>query len=271
MTALIDGYEEHLRELRRAKRTIVTYMEILTRMDRELPMGLTAACTDELQDWIFTDERGPATHNLYRVVAGGFFAWAADPDKPSPRLSYDPARKLPRVNVPRGRARPVPREQLFDIIARAEQPYRDWIVIATYLGARCCEVSALDRQHITEERTWLQGKGGRNRYVPTHPMVLELAKRLPPGPVARDHDGSRLTGRQVSNRGGHHLRRLLGRGGVSMHRFRHTYGTEVYEHCKDIRVVQELLGHASVATTQIYIGVNQQAMQRAVLGLPTAA
>lgn len=267
MTALIEAYVRHLRALKRAERTITDYTAILTRMDRELPQGLVSACQDELYDWIYTDDHGAATRNLYRVVVGGFFAWATDPD--APRLSYDPARKLPRVKVPRGRAKPVPREQLFDIITRAARPYRDWIALSTYLGARCIEISRLDREHIGEDLTWLQGKGGVNRHVPTHPLVWELAGRLPAGAVARDHDGLRLTARQVSGRGGHHLR-ALGHAGVSMHRFRHTFGTETYELCKDIRVVQELLGHASVSTTQVYVGVNRRAMQHAVMGLPTA-
>lgn len=45
---------------------------------------------------------------------------------------------------------------------------------------------------------------------------------------------------------------------------RATFATASYRHCKDIRVVQELLGHASVIQTQVYIGVEMDAMREAV-------
>lgn len=271
MTDFLAGYEQHLRELSRADGTIETYMGILRHMDRTLPDGLIYACEEELRAWIFTDEHGPATRGLYSTVAVGFFGWASDPDKDDGRLDYDPSRKLPRVPKPKHLPRPITDGQLFDILARAEQPYLNWFTIAAYAGARCTEVAALDREHITKQSIWLHGKGSKERYVPTHPLVWKLAQQLPAGPVAVDGDGTRLSRRQVARRGNYRLQNILGYADVSMHRLRHTFGTAAYEACHDLRAVQELMGHESSSTTEGYVQASKASMQRAVLGLPVAA
>jgi integrase/recombinase XerC len=266
----LAGYEQHLRELSRADGTVETYMGILRHMDRTLPDGLIYACEDELRAWIFTSEHSQATRGLYGTVATGFYGWASDPDRDDGRLDYDPSRKLPRIPKPKRLPRPIPKGQLFDILARAEQPYRDWFTTAAYCGARCIEISALDREHITSQSVWLRGKGDKERYVPTHPLVWEMAQRLPAGPIAVDHDGSRLTRQQVSRRGNHRLQGSLGYR-ISMHRLRHTFGTEAYEACHDLRAVQELMGHGSSSTTEGYVQASKASMRRAVAGLPVAA
>lgn len=267
----LGGYEQHLRELSRADGTIDTYMGILRRMDRTLPNGLIYACEDELRAWVFTDGHSQATRSLYGTVAVGFFGWASDPDKDDGRLNYDPSRKLPRIPQPKRLPRPVPEEELFEILARAGRPYRDWFITATYVGARCIEISALDRGHITKQNVWLHGKGDKQRYVPTHPLVWEMAQVLPAGPVAVDRDGSRLTRQQVSRRGNYWLQNVLGHPDVSMHRLRHTFGTAAYEACHDLRAVQELMGHENSSTTEGYVQASKASMRRAVLGLPVAA
>jgi integrase/recombinase XerC len=268
MNGHLAAYRRHLRDLGRADSTVEGYLELLTRMDRELPQGLTRACEDELREWINADGHGRATRNWYRTVVCGFFAWCCDPDEP--RLDFNPARRLPRGPQPRYRPRPVPVAQLLDIFARARQPYRDWFLLARRAGARCTEIAAMDREDITRDHVRLHGKGGFDRYVPTHDLVWELAQSLPPGPVARDTDGSRLTRQQISHRGNYRLT-MLGHPDVSMHRLRHTFATAAYDEVKDLVAVQELMGHASPATTAIYVAVNEASKRRAVLGSQAVA
>ena len=61
-------------------------------------------------------------------------------------------------------------------------------------------------------------------------------------------------------------RRLLD-ADVSSHDLRHTYATSVYDRTKDIKTVSELLGHASVTTTMIYIGISKETKSAAVATL----
>lgn len=270
MTDFIAGYQRHLLDLSRSASTIETYIGVLRHMDRELQHGLLAACEDELRDWIFTPERSRATRSLYVTIVAGFFGWASDPDLPR-RLDFNPSLKLPRPTRVKGLPRPIPEDQHFDILAHARRPYLIWFIIASYTGARCIEIAALDREHITKESVWLQGKGDKDRYVPTHPLVLQLARELPAGPVATDADGARLTRQQVAHRGNYELQAVLGFKGVSMHRLRHTFGTGAYAACRDLRAVQELMGHASSSTTEGYVQASTASMRSAVLGLPVAA
>jgi len=268
MSDLIAEYLEHLADLGRADSTIGTYTDILQRMDRQLPYGLISACQDELHAWIFSDSHGKAHRKLCRIVANGFYEWASNPAEP--RLDFNPAAGLPAVSAPRGRPNPIAEQEKIEMLASAARPHRDWFLIACFTGARCTELADLDREHITERRVLLHGKGDKPRYVPTHPLVWALAQELPPGPLTTDRHGRRLTRQQVSHRGNYYLQQVLGMKGVHMHRLRSTFGTEAYEATRDILAVQRLLGHASPATTQIYVEVGGEAMERAVAGLRAA-
>lgn len=263
MTDWIADYERHLRNLGRAAATIETYGLILRALDRDLPAGLTSACRDELLDEIYADDRSSATRALYRAVVVGFFAWCCDED--DPRLDYDPARRLPPVKVLPGRARPVTPRELATILTTSDWPYRGWFLLASHTGARCVEIAGLDRDDITERTTLLHGKGGRDREVPTHKLIWQYAQQMPAGPIAR-RSRVRLDRKQVSLIGNAQLDRA-GFPAVTMHRLRHTFLTRAYDVCKDIRVVQQLAGHANVNTTQVYVQVDEGAMRRAVEGL----
>lgn len=268
MTDLIAEYERHLSDLGRLPSTIDTYLDVLRRMERRLPYGLASACEDELRDWIYSDSHGPAHRKLCRIIANGFFEWATTPG--AERLDFNPVAALPLVSAPKGRPNPISLEQQFEMLARAARPFRDWFLIACFSGARCCELANLDREHITERRIVLDGKGGRPRQVPTHPVLWELAQQLPSGPVATTRCGHRMTRQQVSHRGNYHLQKVLGLEGVHMHRLRKTFGTHAYQSTKDIFAVQQLLGHASPTTTQIYVEIGDEALERAVAGLRVA-
>jgi integrase/recombinase XerC len=264
--SFIDRYLAHLRTIGRSASTIGDYGDVLRRIDREVPAGLASAHSDELSDWIFVDGRRPATRAVYRAACVGFFAWATDPA--SPVLDFDPTRWLPKVKVPARAARPIPTAVLADILARANPPFRTWYLLASGGGLRCCEIAALDREHVTDTEIWVQGKGGRERLVPTHPAVWAGIRGLPAGPVARTARG-RATRQAVAHRGNRHLQYTLGYQGVSMHRLRHWYGTHVYAAAGgDVLVAKELLGHAFVSTTQVYVEVAAVKKQAAAAALP---
>jgi integrase/recombinase XerC len=118
----------------------------------------------------------------------------------------------------------------------------------------------------------VHGKGGVERVVPTHSAVWEAVRGLPHGPIARDRYGRRANRRGVDGRGNYHLHHRLGYPHWSMHDLRRWYSTNVHELAGgDIRVTQELLGHASPATTAIYIDVLGSKKTAAVSGLKLVA
>lgn len=265
---MLTAFARHLRDLGRAVTTIDTYLDLLCRLDRTLPEGLAYACTDELREQIYAGDRRPATTALYRAAGVAFYSWATR--ESDPWLDYNPALHLPPANVRARAPRPVTHEQLGDVLRRAREPYRTWYLLAAAQGMRCIEISRVDRDDITEQDTWIRGKGGRERIVPTHPAVWSAVAALPRGPIARTPDGSaRADRRQVRERANFYLQSRLRHQGVTMHRLRHWYGTYAHQAAGgDIRVTQELLGHASPNTTQVYVAVAGGAKSAAVRGLP---
>jgi integrase/recombinase XerC len=266
---LITTYCEYLRvELERADRTIDHRRAVLTKADRELPRGLEAT-RDEIQAWLQRPgQRGPLTANArasYRAALAGFYTHFAGRRG---GLACDPVADIRRPKTPAGSPRPVSHDQLRRVLAEAADPYRLWVLLAAGLGARDVEISRLDRDDVTEEITWLSGKGDKHRVVPTPQQVYDAVRQLPPGRVARTRRGLPASAQYISQMAGTQFRKL-GLTGVTMHRFRHWYAT--YLDTADIQVAQQLLGHAKPATTAIYRRVQPQLLHAAVSGLPLPA
>lgn len=117
------------------------------------------------------------------------------------------------------------------------------------------------------------GKGGHERVVPMRPDVLASlhAMGLPrAGRLFRRDAGGGFTGEQMSRWLNGYLH---GTADVdaSAHQLRHWFGSRAYEECRDLRVVQELLGHASPTTTAVYTAFSPVVQAEAVLRLPAVS
>jgi tyrosine recombinase XerC len=150
-------------------------------------------------------------------------------------------------------------------------PLRDRAVIELLYGSglRVAELCALDVADVDlrNRRVRVMGKGGKERVVPLGDFAaesvrvyLELSRpaMLPPDGDAlflnrRRH---RMGPRDVRAMLDRHVRRTLGSRHVSPHTLRHSFATHLLQGGADIRAVQELLGHASLATTQRYTHVS---------------
>ena len=147
-------------------------------------------------------------------------------------------------------------------------------------GARVSEVTGLDIDDVDRETNLvlLRGKGGKERIVPVgSPAMAALDAWLTRGRPSwvRANSGPALfinsLGRRLSRQSaGNTLAELGERAGlkvkISPHTLRHSFGTHLIEGGADVRVVQELLGHASVTTTQIYTMITAENMRRVWAG-----
>ncbi|GIF04571.1 tyrosine-type recombinase/integrase [Actinoplanes siamensis] len=240
------------------------YEGILRRMDYGLDAGILESTTDEIRSWICKPNRDKATRSNYITIVRGYVRWAAAEGW----IDFDATARLPRIQPPKGRPNPWPEDALRDIRRRAKMPWLLAIDLASYEGARCVEISRLDRQDVTETTTRLFGKGDKYRDVPTHPHVWARVKDMPPGPlVIAPRTKRRATPQQISHGVRWELKRL-GYPGFHNHMGRHRFATKVHETSGgDLRVAQELLGHSSVATTQIYVGIGSGRLASAVAAL----
>jgi integrase len=244
-----------------AASTVATYATVLRLAHQHLPAGVVVATTAELRAWLTSRDWAPATRSTYRAALRSLHKWLVDRGY----SDYDPTARLPPVKIPRRLPRPTTDEETRRILTRADPPVRLWALIAAYTGARCVEISRLRREDITQTSVRLDGKGSKERTVPCHPLVWAAVADLPGGWLAGGAPAKR-----ISDRGRHELRRLGLTGGL--HRLRAWHATAALAvDGASLRTVQELLGHTSPTTTQVYTLVPPAAMRAAVNGLPDLA
>lgn len=277
MTDLIDAYLADCRARGRPKTTIRTYRDVLTMFDKRLPCGLERALEREVLAILWeVDENEeprllPATQQAYIAHLKAFGQWATDAKRAGVGMSYDPFAELPAVKVPRGRPRPITEQQREILLTRAREPYRTWVEIALLTGMRCCEIAGidLDSGDVTEQRVRIRrGKGGKARTVPTAARVWELVAPMSGGRLARMPNGRPADARWISQSAAKHFKRGLKLDAVTMHRMRDTFATDLLAAGVDIRVIQELLGHESLTSTQKYTLVKTEQCEMAIRALP---
>lgn len=263
MTDLIDAHLAHMRASGLATNTIDDRRKLLYRINQDLPLGVEQATVEELSDWMANRTWSAQTRATYYGHLRGFFVWACDPRHP--RLDYDPSEVLTRPKVPATLPRPVTDAELSHAMAKASVYWYRNIVLAAYAGLRDCELAIITTYDITETRITVTGKGGKRRHIPTSSLIWAAIQPLPAGEINPGRDADWIA--RIGNR---HLRRI-GLRGVTMHRFRHWFGTNLLAHGANLRTVQELMGHSSPATTAIYTQVTDEQRQMAIAALPALA
>lgn len=177
------------------------------------------------------------------------------------------AEKLPRV---------LSTEQMRSLLERipARTPLelrdRAMLELAYSCGLRCEEIVNLDLGALDFETEQLRvlGKGSKERLLPVgEPAQRALRRYLEKGRHALAADrgqqalflsksGRRLSNSDVTRRLGLWTREAALAAGVSPHSLRHSFATHLLEGGADLRTIQELLGHASISTTQVYTRVD---------------
>ena len=234
--------------------------------------------------------REPATRGRKLAALRTFFAWLVREG----RCALDPTAGIPGPRQAPRLPRPLPVDEcmaLCDSVARgpadAEDPraLRDRALLELLYGAglRVGEVAQLDVRDVDLHRGDVRvlGKGGKERVVPLPAAARQaiaawldlrrgpgllaepLFTALRRGTGARPAPGSRPTPRRLGVRD---IRRVLASrarqagvaGGVHPHRLRHSYATHLLDMGADLREIQELLGHASLSTTQRYTAVSAE-------------
>ncbi len=146
-------------------------------------------------------------------------------------------------------------KEVMQFIESLENP-RDALLIRTIYatGMRVSEVCGLAAEHINYEENTIRvrGKGGKIRIVfidtDTLQMIRTHLNGRVAGPVFLGNKGHAISPRTVQ-----HIFNLYAPPGITPHKIRHSYASELYKRSHNLRVVQENLGHNSIQTTEIYI------------------
>jgi site-specific recombinase XerD len=270
----------------RSRATIDAYRRDLVALGRwsdDHHLTLTKVREEDLEHYfneLRDHKRSLNTVARNTAAVRGLFAYLVDEG----HLPLDPSARLHGGR--RGRSLPKPLSEreiisLLDSIPRTSAiDLRDRALLELLYGtgARVSEVVGLNLHDLDfdEELILLMGKGSKQRLVPIG-RALKAALQEYLGPGGRSTLLSTKKGTRVflNSRSGPltrqgidlivHKRALLvgiDRKRISAHVFRHSCATHMLAHGADIRVVQELLGHASIATTQLYTAVSVTTLQR---------
>ena len=281
-------YLQHLAvERRLAARTLTLYREALHRLNTAAVAAgveLQAAQTHHVRRWIAqAHQRGLAPRSLAIVLAAwrGLYRWWGEQGA----VASNP---VDGVRAPKA-AKPLPKALSVDhAVALAEHAVeggntalaaRDHAIVELLYGCglRVGELVGLDARAGRDAAGWVDapdatahvlGKGSKRRSVPVgRPALAALQAWLAHrAPLAQSDEaalfvsrrGTRLTAGQVRAR----LKALALQAGlpthVHPHMLRHSYASHLLQSSGDLRAVQELLGHANIATTQVYTKLDFQ-------------
>lgn len=264
-----DSISQHVAWLRASgasPRTVEAREWCLRMVNRRLPLGLEWAATEELAEILGNPAWSANTLFTYWGHCWCYYHWAAD--RPGNVLEWNPMEDLKRPRKPRGTPRPITQELLAEILGRACEPYRTFAVLAAYAGLRCKEIAGLHRGDITEAAVYIRdSKGGDPEQVPTHPLVWETVRHFPDGSIPL-HIGGWTDAHLVSINWADYVRRQLRLPRMGLHRLRHTFATELRKMGYDLFVIQKLMRHRHISSTEIYVDVADRERRLAVAALP---
>lgn len=183
------------------------------------------------------------------------YSWLVD----TSRLGASPLDEVKRPPTPKPKPRPLSRDDARRALLMASGDLRAYLLLGRFAGLRAHEIAKFSGDDVDADALYVFGKGGQAAIIPTHPVLWELAQLYPRQgywfPSDRSASGH-VTPHAVTMRVSRHFAGLGIDG--SSHRNRHLYGTELLRSGANLRVVQELMRHADLATTVRYLGVDQE-------------
>ena len=170
-------------------------------------------------------------------------------------ITANPMTGIERPKIKDQELRYLKHSQVLRLIASIEDN-RDRLIVRTIYatGVRVSELCGINIEDIDfeDETIKVRGKGGKIRIVFVDHETLEDISRF----IGNRIEGPLFLGQQghhISPRSVQHIFKKYAPQGITPHKIRHSYASELYRRSKNLRVVQENLGHTSIKTTEIYL------------------
>lgn len=271
--AAVDAHIEQMRMRGLAPMHVLKRKRVLCHLQATLDTPLLDATPAGLERWRAGLTVAPATVAHYVSAVRCFYAFCVE----RRFIRSSPAASLPAPRVRKGLPRPIGEDALMRALATAPPRIRPWLVLAAWAGLRSQEVARLRGEDVVLKPAPLlivsafAAKGGRERVVPLSPFVV--AELIAAGLPARGWVFTRMDGRRGANQpwvisqlSNEHLHDC----GLTdtLHSLRHRFGSATYQASRDLRAVQDMMGHADPATTAIYTAFAESAATAAVAALP---
>jgi site-specific recombinase XerC len=250
-------FQQHLIALGRSTNTVKLRTHYPRQICADLQLSPWQITQEDVERWLVAHPSwSQQTRRIVLTSLRQFYAWAVD----TGRAESSPVAGLRPPPQPRYCAHPIPDDVLAAALATSEgQTW--WILrVLSTTGLRRSECARLSSHDLAGRWLTVQGKGGRQRRIP---VPEDVARHIAEagGRVFHGPDGGELNPLTLAT----WVRRATGYG---PHACRHRYASRIYAATGDVLAVQQLLGHASLATTQVYLGIGDD---RLIAAAATAA
>ncbi len=158
------------------------------------------------------------------------------------------------IKVPKSLPKPIDEKYILEVMADANVMQQLILALLYGLGLRISELASLKRENIQDNWITITGKGSKSRQLPIPSRVYELLNSYlslyPNSEYLFEKDGLAMNSSQLR----YQIEKLFRSHGIKAtpHQLRHSFATHLLERGARISDVSELLGHSSMATTQIY-------------------
>jgi len=272
----INLFLDYLKYERRVSiNTVDSYGENLLLLKNTLNKDLTLLTKKDIEDFLYNVDVTPRTKAHYLSVFNSFYNYLVFIDKldknpcdgiKSPKLAKTLPKYLTEEEI----------NKLFDIRLTTPLDYRNKAMLEVLYatGLRISELTSLELNNIdfNDEVIKVMGKGSKERIVPFSGLAKASLKEYIEnyrGFLAKDDTEYvflNKNGRKISRQGFFKiLKRLAKDAGInkdiSPHILRHSFATNLINNGADIRVIQELLGHENLETTEIYSHVSNKKIE----------
>ena len=170
-------------------------------------------------------------------------------------VTTKPLTGIDRPRIKQQEVKYLKHNQVLRLLDSIEDP-RDKLIVRTIYatGVRVSELCNMNIEDIDfdEHTIRIRGKGDKIRTVfiddDTRADILKFIGNRIVGPVFVGQQGKNISSRAIQ-----HIFKNYAPSGITPHKIRHSYASELYKRSKNLRVVQENLGHTSIKTTEIYL------------------
>lgn len=238
--------------------TIRVRAVVLGAFEIALGRSLLTATKDDVNEWLDSLDLCARSRGKYLSHLRNFYAFAVGEEL----TEVDPTANIRRPKAPRLLPRPIETDALAFILGGASPKFGAMLALAAFAGLRVKEIAGQLAEDVLLDHdppmlVVSTTKGDQPRVLPLaeavekaldrcgvpasgHLFLTEMGKPYRPGSI------SKLLAEYIRGQGVE----------ATTHKLRHWFATETYRRSRDLRMVQELLGHASVLTTQGYVQWN---------------
>lgn len=257
---VLDAWERALVGRGMAPATVAVYLQTARSLAGDHDVRTVTA--GQLEDWLAGLHVSTRTRSAYVVRLRQLFKWLV-------REGYRPDDPCAVIAMPKSPAlvpRPLPDRWFRQLWQVADARERAWVALGAFCGLRASEAALVRVEDFSDGWLRVTGKGARTRFVPVRAEVLAAIDAYGWPDAGRVFPGVSVKAPSVAV--GKLLRQVGAPAMFTFHSLRHRFASSLYRSCGDLRVVQQLLGHSSLATTAIYLQVDDQHARASVLAMP---